>query len=304
MLHVIIEIQNLLCTSLLTWLFANYLNMFPNLTDSFQLIKDKTTYKQPLPINISIPHFDRSLLHAPTNLKNFVQEYIKNKEFFYLEERHVFRTLNCSSKNFFSNNFIVDIFMFASSVISLISTTLIIYLFCKHKQIRTFMMSLILHKIKDVEASSNETSSECKTLAYIGIILTVLSPIIVTFLHYRKARFCKGQKFSSAVKIILFISDVQNYVPIKLCKTAGSIHLFKIRGMLKPEDVKLNKNYLWDTMEIDWKEVTVTFNDNKIKLPRIVVVRLHDKIKVRRLMNREPLLFHVMIKQGITWFTL
>ena len=65
----------------------------------------------------------------------------------------------------------------------------------------------------------------------------------------------------------------------------------------------MNKNYLWDTLEIDWKEVTVTFNDNKINLPRIGVVRLHHKIKVRRLMSREPLLFHVMIKQGITWFT-
>ena len=40
-------------------------------------------------------------------------------------------------------------------------------------------------------------------------------------------------------------------------------------------------------MEINWKEVTVTFNDNKINLPRIVVVILCDKIKVRRLMNRE-----------------
>ena len=194
--------------------------------------------------------------------------------------------------------------MFASSEISLISTTLIIYLFCKHKQIRTLITSLVLHKIKDVEASSNKSNSECKTLAYIGIILTVISLIIVTFLHYRKSRFCKGQKFSIVVKIMIFISDVQNYVPIKLCKTAGSIHLFKIRGTLKPKDIKLNKNYLWDMMETDWKEVTVTFNDNKINLPKIVVVRLCDKIKIRRLMNREPLLFHVMIKQGITWFTL
>ena len=103
---------------------------------------------------------------------------------------------------------------------------------------------------------------------------------------------------------MLFISDVQNYVPIKLCKTAGSILLFKIRGILKPGDIKLNKNYLWDMVEIDWKEVTVTFNDNQINLPRIVVVRLHDKIKVRRLMNREPVLFYIMIKQGIMWFTL
>ena len=57
-------------------------------------------------------------------------------------------------------------------------------------------------------------------------------------------------------------------------------------------------------MEIDWKEVTVTFNDNKINLPRIVVIKLHDKIKIRRLMNRKPLFFHMMIKQGMTWFTL
>ena len=66
---------------------------------------------------------------------------------------------------------------------------------------------------------------------------------------------------------------MQNYVPIKLCKTAGSIHLFKIRGMLKPKNIKLNKNYLWDTMEIDWKEVTVTFNDNKVNLPKVVVIK-------------------------------
>ena len=285
----------------ITMSFANYLDMFPNLTDSFPLIEDKTIYKQPLHINLSIPDFDRSLLHAPTNLKNFVQDYVKNKEIFDLEERHVSRTLNYSSKNFFSNIYIVNIFVFASSVISLISTTQIIYLFCKHKQIRTLITSLVLHKIKDVEARSNETNSECKTLAYMGIILTVLSLIIVTFLHYRKSRFCKEQKFSNAVKIMMFILDIQNYVPIKLCKTAGSVHLFEIRGMLKPEHIKLNKNYM---MEIDWRDVTVTFNDNKINLPRIVVVRLYDKIKISRLMNRELLLFHMMIKQGITWFTL
>ena len=263
--------------------FANYLDMFPNLTDSFHLIKDRTIYKQPFPINLGIPDFDRSLLHVPTNLKNFVQEYTENKEIFDLEERHVstIKSLNHSNKHFFSNNYIVDIFMFASSVILLMSTTLIVYLFCKHKQIRTLMTSLILHKIKNVEASSNEINSECKTLAYIGITLTVLSLIIVTFLHYRKSRLCKGQKFSSAVKIMLFISDVQNYVPIKLCKTPGSIHLFKIKGTLKPEDIKLNKNYLWDTLEIDWKEVTVTFNDNKINLPRIVVVRLGYMTKLK-----------------------
>ena len=186
--------------------FANYLDMFSNFTDSFQLIKDKTTYKQPLPINLSIPDFDRSLLHAPANLKNFVQDYAKSKEIFDLEERRVttIKPLNHSNKNFFSNNYVVDIFMFASSVISLISTTLIVYLFCKHKQIRTLITSLILYKFKEVEASSNETNSECKTLAYIGITLTILSLIVVTFLHYRKSRLCKGQIFKCGKNNVIY----------------------------------------------------------------------------------------------------
>ena len=70
--------------------------------------------------------------------------------------------------------------------------------------------------------TQKEINSECRTLAYIGIILTILALVMVTILHYKKSKFCKGHTFSNAVKIMIFISDVQNYIPIKLCKTAGS----------------------------------------------------------------------------------
>ena len=112
----------------------------------------------------------------------------------------------------------------------------------QHKKIRVLITSLVLHQAKEVGAASQETNSECTTLAYIGIILTILSLIIVTFLHYRKSNFCKGHRFSNAMKIMMLISAVQNYVPIKLCKTAGSIHLFKIVGTLKAKNIKLIKN--------------------------------------------------------------
>ena len=92
-----------------------------------------------------------------------------------------------------------------------------------------------------------QTNSECRILAYIENILTILSLVLVTFLHYRKSKFCKGHRLLNAVKIMKFISDVQNYIPIKLCKTARSIHLFKITGTLKAKNIKLIKNYLWDT---------------------------------------------------------
>ena len=69
--------------------------------------------------------------------------------------------------------------------------------------------------------------SECGTLAYIGIALTLLSMAIVILLHYRKSKFCRGHRFSNIVKIVLFISDVQHYIPIKLCKTSGSLPLIQ-----------------------------------------------------------------------------
>ena len=93
-----------------------------------------------------------------------------------LQERHGY-TFN-TNKNFFSNNHMLDIFIFVSLIISLISTTLIIYLICKHKKIRTLVATLTLHQTKEVSANTRETNhAECTTLAYIGIIVTILSVI-------------------------------------------------------------------------------------------------------------------------------
>ena len=105
------------------------------------------------------------------------------------------------------------------------------------------------------------------------------------------------------MKIMVFISDVQNYIPIKLCKTTGSIHLFKITGMLKAENIKLNKLHMGHIIN-RLERSHGDFNGNEINLPRVVTIKLQDKIKVRHLMNRQPLLFHLMLKQGIMWYTL
>ena len=74
--------------------------MLPSLTNPLQLIKDRTTYEQPLPINLSIPDFDSSLHHAPTNLRSFMHNYAKHKKIFDLKQRHVstVESLNNSKK--------------------------------------------------------------------------------------------------------------------------------------------------------------------------------------------------------------
>ena len=141
-------------------------------------------------------------------------------------------------------------------------------------KLRMLVSSLTLQQIKEVGAVTIQGDvilNTCKIQYYtiLALSITILGLVLYAVLHLRKFKMCRGWLFSNAVKIMLFISDVQCYVPLKLCKTAGSIHLFKITGILTPENVKLKWNYIWDIIEIDWKEVKETLNENKVNLPKI-----------------------------------
>ena len=73
---------------------------------------------------------------------------------------------------------------------------------------------------------------------------------------------------------------------------------------MKPENVKLKKNWIWDVLEIDWSDVRITLNDNEIRLSRSVIIPFNEKYRARKLLRKHPLLFYLMLKQGKTWFSL
>ena len=91
--------------------FVNYLDQFTNMTESlrFLIVRNKTTFKQILPIALNVYNFDSHLLIPPRNLKDFVYQYKCEKEIFNLQKRHD-TTDFTTNKNFFSNNYIVDVF--------------------------------------------------------------------------------------------------------------------------------------------------------------------------------------------------
>ena len=64
--------------------FTDYLDMFPNLTESleFLIIKNRTTFKQTRPISLNISKFDKTLT-VSTDLKQFISSYTKQKEIFH-----------------------------------------------------------------------------------------------------------------------------------------------------------------------------------------------------------------------------
>ena len=68
--------------------------------------------------------------------------------------------------------------------------------------------------------------------------------------------------------------------------------------------MKLKTNIFCNVIELGWKEVNVNLNGNKINLPTSGTIRFRDKFQIRCIVKREPLLFHIMLKQGMTWFTL
>ena len=67
--------------------FVNYLDEFPNLTESLELlvVKERTKFEQILPISLNISKFDPTLLTASSNLKEFSNSYTNHKYIFDLQ---------------------------------------------------------------------------------------------------------------------------------------------------------------------------------------------------------------------------
>ena len=128
---------------------------------------------------------------------------------------------------------------------------------------------------KSVQALTEEKEN-CSNYEYWIIIMWLILILLgIIFLIIEKAHqmpIFRKHQYSNTMKVLIFISNIKSYVPIKLCKTTSSIHLFKLMGSLQKEDIMLHRNKVWDILEIDWKNVTLMVNGNVINLPGSVIV--------------------------------
>ena len=182
-------------------------------------------------------------------------------------------------------------FLFVTTTFLLVVTSIVVYILCKHTKLESLVSSLALQQIIEVGmvakqehvSITHDIQCTCKIQWYTIFILSlsILGIIIFIILNDRKLKLFRGHLFSNADKIMLFISDAQSYVPVKLCRTTGSIHLFNITGKITPEHIKLKTNILWDVIGLDWKEVNMTLNGSRINLPASVIMPVKDKFKIR-----------------------
>ena len=234
----------------------------------------------------------------PQRLQDLAVQYHNQRNILNKKEQEIENPKENSKFKSFLNSFLVDILIFTAALITLIITLVIIYVMYRQSKLKALITNIAMQRIKRVEAADmSNMLCTCKMEWYIMGMLTIiiLGMLYIVTNKRRKSSFFKGCLFSNNTKILLFISNTHSYVPIKLCRVARSIHLFRIRGRLNLESVKLKKNWIWDVLEIDWSNVNITLNDNDIHLPSSVIIPFKKCYRAKRPLRKHPLLFYIML---------
>ena len=225
-------------------------------------------------------------------LKDYIYQFKNKKKILELQE-HIDEGRTKQSSKFGSslNSFLADVLLFSAALVTIIITSVVIYVICRQSKLKTLVASIALLHIKSTEAVDprfQETYLTRKMQWHvIGVLFIILLGMIyLVTKRVKRSSLFGGCLFSNITKVMLFISNMQSYVPINLCKIAGSIHLFKIRERLTPENIKFKKNWIWDVLEIDWKDVKMTLNGKEINLPLSVILPFRDKYKARILIRK------------------
>ena len=267
---------------------------------SLEVNQNWTTQEQVLPISLQSTPFDNKLLKAPGTLKGLVQQY-KQKSLT-LHKSHENKT-----KHKFFDNTAIDIFVFTAAINSMLAVVAIIHIVCRHAKLKALLTGIAFQPVKQAEAVvTNQIKQHCTAQWYAIAVLTMMTILLIVYicLTTQRCTIFKRSIFSNTVTIMLFFSDVKQYILVKLCKSAGSIHLFQIYRQLNSDQIVLEKNCQWDMIRINWKEVFVTLNGTIIQMPKSVKVPLRDKYRLRTLMEKHSLLLHIMLRQGMFWYAL
>ena len=257
-----------------------------------------TTQEQILPLSIETFEISPNLLNIPKTLQDLAVQYQNKKNILNKKEQELENPEETSKFKSFLNIFLADILLFTAALITLIITLVIIYVMYGLSKLKALVTNIVMQWIKTVEATDvSDMLCTWKTQWYIMgmLIIITLGMLYLVTNKIRKSSFFKGCLFSNNTKILLFVSNTHLYIPIKLCKVVRSIHLFRIRGRLNLENVKLKENWIWDVLEIDWSNFSITLNDNEIDLSSSVIIPFKERYRARRLLRKHLLLFYIML---------
>ena len=284
-----------------------FLNYFDELIETLDIpvFHNVTKQEHVLPISLESDGFDEELLSVPKMLRTLVEKY-KQKRISFDKQHDILNDKddNNSIETSIFDHLAFNIFVFLMAIISMVVVFLVIKLIVKGKKMQTLLMNLAIVRGPKALNEKNETNTKEYWIITVWLSLILFCVLFLTIEKLYRMPIFRKYQYSNTIKIMLFISDIKSYVPLKLCKTSGSIHLFKLNGSITKENITLCKNTIWDIIEVDWRPVTITLNGNVVNLPGSVIIPFRDKFRIRWIMKSRPLLLHIMLKQGQTWYPL
>ena len=222
------------------------MNYFDNLVEQSEKEKldmhifQNWTTEQVFPIALQTSEFNTKLLQAPKTLKDLVRQH--NQQGQMLE-----KSKNDDNKKSFFNNVVMEIFLFIAAILSMLARTAIIHLVCRHTKLKALVTGITFQTIKQTEALTDKKNviQNCTAQWYtiVALTLMVIGLTIYIFTTTQRCTIFKRKLYSNTVTV-MFFSDVKQYIPVKLCKTAESIHLFQIYGQLTSNQITLERNFL------------------------------------------------------------
>ena len=139
-------------------------------------------------------------------------------------------------------------------------------------------------------------------------VTTMWSNVIGTMLicyaiikYVRPMTWYRGYKYSRNCTFYLFIFCDHHYSPLKICPLRGHLQNYKIEDSGTDLELRLTRNWIYDTVNISWGDIQVLQNQIPIKLSSCVIVPLRYKIKNRRMMSFDWDVQY-MVKQGSNWY--
>ena len=95
-----------------------------------------------------------------------------------------------AKKNFFFNNYTIDIFLFVTAIILLVVTSIVLYIKCKHAKLKSLVAILALQQLRQVDIVTKQEhvlviydiECTCKIQWYTICMLSLLILGIVIFI--------------------------------------------------------------------------------------------------------------------------
>ena len=140
-------------------------------------------------------------------------------------------------------------------------------------------------------------------LSFLNIILATIMLGHGLYCLCRPLTWYYGYEFKRCCSLYLFEYDGDNYTPIKVKTLRGHMNCYKIEDNREDVILTLHKNWIFDTVSINWNGVRILEEDEPIPLPTSVPVLLKHKVKTRNILSQDYEIQY-SIKQGTNWLNM